>query len=287
MVQKAMGNIVQSVDGIFPDYTGNIPLGAVRTIDEEEPDDDGNIDLTDLGYVKSVNEETPDDDGNVEIDVGVLTVNDETPDANGNVDVDVGVLTVNNTAPDANGNVNISTDISTCLKQSDWSNTLSNYSVCPFNYANAVFTGTVTSAITDLYSRIGAFQYNNLDSLISALGYVNDEDLGDLAYLDAIEVDGHTSDQNGSVSFNLAGDKYLKSDAYGHITTTNDTPIAIDTSQYTPVNVSNKKVITEVTWNGTTLKYSSENWTFVNGVLVSRTTNNDTTVDTPTVVTWK
>lgn len=251
---------------MFPDQNGNVPLGAVRTIDEEEPDEDGNINLTDLGYVKSVNDETPDDNGNVEIDVGVLTVND--------------------TAPDANGNVNISTDISTCLKQSDWSNTLSNYSVCPFNYANAVFTGTVTSAITDLYSRIGAFQYNNLDSLISALGYVNDEDLGDLAYLDNVTVDGHASDSSGAVSFGLTGSQWVKTDALGHLTTTSDEVISVP-SQYTPVDVANKKVVTGVTWDGTNLKYSSENWTFKNGVLVSRTTNSDTTIDTPTKVTWK
>lgn len=79
----------------------------------------------------------------------------------------------------------------------------------------------------------------------------------------------------------------MKTDAQGHIATTNDQPIAIDTSQYTPVNVTNQKVVTGVTWDGTNLKYSSQNWTFVNGILVQKTNNNDTTIDTPTKVTWK
>jgi hypothetical protein len=89
------------------------------------------------------------------------------------------------------------------------------------------------------------------------------------------------------VSFGLAGNKWMKTDAQGHIATTNDQPIAIDTSQYTPVNVTNQKVVTGVTWDGTNLKYSSQNWTFVNGILVQKTNNNDTTIDTPTKVTWK
>lgn len=42
-----------------------------------------------------------------------------------------------------------------------------------------------------------------------------------------------------------------------------------------------KRVVTDVRWDGTTLKYSSENWTFVNGALTGVVSNSDTTIDTP------
>lgn len=100
-----------------------------------------------------------------------------------------------------------------------------------------------------------------------------------------MEVDGHQADSDGIVNFGLAGNKWVKTTADGHLATTNDTPIAVDTSQYSPQSVI-KKVVTDVVWNGTTLSYKSENWRFVNGVLVSVTANADTTVDVPTVITW-
>lgn len=126
----------------------------------------------------------------------------------------------------------------------------------------------------------------DLDSKVEDLGYVKDEDLGDLAELDTIEVDGHTSDSTGAVSFGLSSGKWLKSDSNGHITTTNDDPIAIDTTQYTPYN-GTKKVISNVSWNGTKLTKKWSTWTFVNGVLIDNSATSTTEdVDTPTVVTW-
>ena len=103
------GGTVKSVDGVVPDSEGNVPLGAIRSINSHYyPDANGNIEVG-LG-VASVNGELPDENGNVEIDVGsVASVNNVTPDANGNVDLGSIVNTVNGTAPDANGNVNVGT----------------------------------------------------------------------------------------------------------------------------------------------------------------------------------
>lgn len=266
IVVKADENGATQIDvdeDSFTQAVRSIATGSVTSVDDVPPDQNGNVPL---GAVKSVNEETP--------------------DSNGNVEIDVGIKTVNNTQPDQNGNVNVTVDTSDCLKITDWLNANSQHSVCPYYYANTAYTGNLPAAVTALFGYCGMTRYQTLDDCIEALGYEKDSDLGDLAYLDTIEVDGHTSDANGSVSFGLAAGKWVKTDASGHLTTTNDTPIAIDTSQYTPQDVTNKEVVTSVSWNGTTLKYSSENWSFINGVLVSRTTNSDTTIDTPTVVTW-
>lgn len=98
-------------------------------------------------------------------------------------------------------------------------------------------------------------------------------------------VDGHSPDANGAVSFGLTASKWVKTDASGHLTTTNDTVVTVSSSD-TPVTVTNKKVVTGVSWNGTKLTYSSENWNFKNGVLVKVTANNDTDIDTPYQITW-
>lgn len=98
-------------------------------------------------------------------------------------------------------------------------------------------------------------------------------------------VDGHNPDANGAVSFGLTASKWVKTDASGHLTTTNDTVVTVGSSD-TPVTVSNKKVVTGVSWNGTKMTYSSEKWNFKNGVLVKVTANSDTDIDTPYQITW-
>jgi hypothetical protein len=60
----------------------------------------------------------------------------------------------------------------------------------------------------------------------------------------------------------------------------NNNAITIDKTTYTPVTAT-KKVVTDVKWTGTQLTYDSENWEFVNGVLVKVTTNTTTVIDTP------
>ena len=212
-VLNIAGGGVKSVDGIYPDDNGNVELfGYVESVDGIEPDDDGNVELS--GYVKSVDDIEPDDNGNVELTGFVKSVNGETPDANGEVSVYVGVETVNNMQPDANGNVNINADTSQCLMLSDWMSTTATHNVCPYVYSNTAYVnGNLPAGVTNLYSWVGALTYQTLDDCIYDLGYIKDEDLGDLAYIDSVTVDGHASDANGDVSFGLAANKYLKSDA--------------------------------------------------------------------------
>ena len=196
------------------------------------------------------------------------------------------VKSVNNTTPDSNGNVTLSNiDTSNCVKYSDINNASSAHPVASYTYNNIKYTGNLPGGLDNLYNWVGAYNYNTLDDEITALGYVKDSDLGDLAHLDNVVVDGHTSDSSGNVSFNLAASKWVKTDANGHLTTTNDTPVTVDTSRYTPVTTSTPiKCVTGVTWNGTKLQYKYRNLTFVNGVLV--TLGNETTTDIDTAVTY-
>lgn len=102
---------------------------------------------------------------------------------------------------------------------------------------------------------------------------------------DAVKsVDGHGPDADGEVSFGLAGGKWLKTDAAGHIATADEEPVAVG-SQYTPFS-GTLDVVVDVKWTGTQLQKVVQEWTFENGVLVS--TGSDTTgiVDTPVMITW-
>lgn len=103
--------------------------------------------------------------------------------------------------------------------------------------------------------------------------------------MDSVTVDGHASDANGEVSFGLTGSKWVKTDASGHLTTTNDTPIAIDTSQYTP-QTTTLTAVTGVTWNGTKLQYTYTQLEFQQGVLVQVGNELTANIDTPVVITW-
>lgn len=98
-------------------------------------------------------------------------------------------------------------------------------------------------------------------------------------------VDGHSSDSNGDVSFGLTASKWVKTDSNGHLTTTNDQPVTVDTSQYTPQSTT-LTAVTAVHWNGTKLQYKSKPLTFSNGVLVTVGNEQTTDIDTPTVVAW-
>ena len=224
---------------------------GVLTVDDIGPDVSGNVDLS--GYVESVNGISPDLSGNVDLSGYVETINGNAPDSNGEISVAVGVLTINGTSPDADGNININVDTTSCLMQIDWMNASSNYSVCPYVYSNIVYNGNLPAGVTNLYTWTGALTYPTLDDCITDLGYAKDDDLGDLAYLDTVEVDGHTSDASGSISFGLTGNKWMKTDAQGHIATTNESPIAIDTTHYTPQD-ANLTCVTDVSWTGTILK---------------------------------
>lgn len=97
-------------------------------------------------------------------------------------------------------------------------------------------------------------------------------------------VDGHSPDANGAVSFGLAASKWMKTDASGHIATTDETPISIPAG-YTGQNTT-LTAVTNVTWNGTTLQMTQRVLTFKNGALVTVGNGYNTTIDTPTQITW-
>lgn len=100
-------------------------------------------------------------------------------------------------------------------------------------------------------------------------------DLGDVVY----SVDGHSPDSNGAVSFGLSSSKWMKTDASGHVSTTDETPIALPAG-YTGQD-STFTVVTDVTWNGTTLQKKTRQLTYKSGALVTVGTEATSTIDTP------
>ena len=244
-------NAVKSVDDVTPDANGNVALNAVKSVNEEAPDEYGDVEI-DVG-VLTINNTPPDANGNFDLDGVVLSVNNEVPDSNGNVEVDVGVKTIDNTSPDANGNINLTAyaksvnnylpdangnitvpniDTSNCVLITDINNntTQGRTGVAGYYYANIAYTGTLPGGLSNLYDWVGAYSYQTLDEEITDLGYIKEDDLGDLAYLDTVTVDGHESDSSGVVSFNLTGSKWVVTDANGHLATTNDVPLVVNPS---------------------------------------------------------
>ena len=174
------------------------------------------------------------------------------------------VKTVNGNLPDSNGNVIVEVTLSNYVSWDEFNTKMQDYST--------------TAEIYDNY-----YTWSEIDDMLTSYAKTNDltayAKTTDLtAY--AKSVDGHTVNSSGEINFGLHPNRWLKTDANGHIHTTDETPIAIDPQQYTPQS-GIFTVCTGVTWNGTALKYKSENWTFVNGVLVNIASNSDTTIDTP------
>lgn len=231
--------------------TGSIQLNGINVYRETTPPDTDATDAKNIptlgwcnskfGKVKTVNGVPPDSSGNVIITTGgVQTVDHISPDDQGNVQINA-IRTINGHNADINGD----------------------------------FSGVVTS-VNNIVPTDGNVQ---LTGYVETINGTAPDQLGNIDNV-AMEVDGHQADTNGVVSFGLANGKWVKTDGDGHLTTTDETPIAIDTQQYQPKTVT-KRVVTHVVWNGTTLVYSSENWQFVNGVLVNVTVNDDTLIDTP------
>lgn len=97
-----------------------------------------------------------------------------------------------------------------------------------------------------------------------------------------LTVDGHAAtldaNKNSIVSFGLAANKWLKSDANGHITYTNDTPIALPsgtTGQSTTVTV-----LTGLSWDGSQLIATRSNLTYTNGCLTGVSGASSITINT-------
>lgn len=191
------------------------------------------------------------------------------------------VKSVNNTYPDANGNVTITSGSGTVQSvdgitpDSATGNVQLNAltSINGIAGTNGNFSGVVTSVNGDAPTN------GNVD--IDAVFTVNEtapDANGNVDVGTVRAVDGHSPDNQGAVSFGLAANKWLKSDASGHITTTNDTVISVPSG--TTPSTSNVEVVTGVTWNGTQIVVARKRLRFTNGIYTGATNLTNTTINT-------
>lgn len=102
---KDVEGAVRTVNGNSPDEDGNVVVeveGGVKTVNDIEPDEDGNVDLGPLVY--TVNGHEPDEDGDVSFYV-VEKVDGVSP-VNGNVPLGA-IRSIDNDILPSNGNVNL------------------------------------------------------------------------------------------------------------------------------------------------------------------------------------
>jgi hypothetical protein len=249
----------------FAQAVNQYASGTVKSVNNTLPDANGNVELTDI--VKTVNDIAPDEDGNITISIPAQTVKSvdhKSPDQQGNIQLNA-ICTINGYNGDSVGNfAGVVTSIN----------------------GNTPNDGAVTMTVVE--SVDGVSPDANGDVQLDAVKTVNsispdasgDVDLGDIVY----SVDGLSPDANGDVSFGLAASKWMKTDASGHIATTNETPIALP-SGYTGQD-STFTVVTDVIWNGTTLQKKTRQLTYKSGVLTSVGIEGTSTIDTPTQITW-
>lgn len=217
------------------------------------------------GFVRSVNSVAPDGNGDVDLGDIVHSVNSVAPDGNGDVIVDTGVMTINNTAP-TGGNIQLD-----YLSQNDWMNANSNYSVCPYAYANAGYVnGNLPDAVTNVYTYTGMMQYNDLDSYIYSLGYLKEDDLVD--YVTTTDLETTLAD-------------YVTNTDLEDYVTEQDFPNNFFTS-LGQVQSDVLNVVTDVIWTGTVLQKKTRQLTVSNGLITGIGNEITTTIDTPTVITW-
>lgn len=211
----------------------------------------------------------------------VKSVNGKTPDANGNVVVETGdgsVKAVDNVSPDATGNVSLGAvrtiDVETRGVEVNKASTYQRYA-CPTAHGHRSQDISI-NGFTNLYDWLsGPFAWGNnqiyADYLINNVGVEKN-----------LTVDGHATtldaNKNSVVSFGLAANKWLKSDANGHITYTNDTPIALPSG--TTGKSQTVTVVTGLSWNGTQLVATRSNLTFTNGALTNVASASNTTINT-------
>ena len=216
----------------------------------------------------------------------VKTVNNTSPDENGNVTIAVGtgtVKSVDHHSPDSNGNVQLN---AICTINGHNGDSVGNFAgvVMSVN-GNTPTDGAVTMTVVESVDGVSPVNGNVELNAVKSVDGVSPDANGDVDLGAVTSVDGHTPDANGEVSFGLTADKWLKSDASGHITTTNDSVISVPsgtTPQSQTVNM-----VTDVVWTGTVLQKKYRQLVFTNGVLTSVGSENTITVDTPTVVTWR
>ena len=266
----------------FDSAVGRLGYGKVKTVNDESPDANGNVDLGDI--VHSVNGTSPDANGDVDLGDIVNSVNGISPDANGDVDLGDIVYSVNGNTPDANGNVTISIPTQSVRsvdhKSPDQQGNIQLNAICTINGQNGDSVGNFAGVITSVNS-----------TAPDANGNVD---------IDFVEtVDGHSPDTNGAVSFGLTSsrlvvtdaqghlsshaaltaNKWVKTDASGMLTTTNDKVVTIGSALTGQTGTFS--VVTDVVWNGTTLQKKSMQLTYSNGVLVIIGSESTTTIDTP------
>lgn len=118
-----------------------------------------------------------------------------------------------------------SEDLSSYVTTSSLTTTLADYVLTTdltTTLADYVTTSSLSTTLSD-YATLS--DISDLVTMTEVETYVETE------LLDYVkEVDGHTPNGNGQVSFGLTANKWLKSDANGHITTTNDEPLVPSTS---------------------------------------------------------
>ena len=162
-------------------------------------------------YVKTVNNIAPDENGNISIEIPTVpgnivnTVNGQTGDV---VLGDI-VNSVNNIAP-VNGNVTL--DLIDMQDVED--------------YVNGQLTDYVQQG--DLTGYVQQSELTNYVTQNDITSFVTDaemENYVDLQLLDYVKTVDGVSPVNGNVSFGLGASKWMKTDASGHIATTNETPI--------------------------------------------------------------
>lgn len=162
-------------------------------------------------YVKTVNNIAPDENGNISIEIPTVpgnivnTVNGQTGDV---VLGDI-VNSVNNIAP-VNGNVTL--DLIDMQDVED--------------YVDGQLTDYVQQG--DLTGYVQQSELTNYVTQNDITSFVTDaemENYVDLQLLDYVKTVDGVSPVNGNVSFGLGASKWMKTDASGHIATTNETPI--------------------------------------------------------------
>ena len=264
----------------FSDAVALLGYGKVKTVDGNEPDENGNVELSDV--VKSVNGELPDANGDVDLGDIVNSVNGELPDENGDVDLGDIVHTVNGTAPDANGNVQISIPQQSVRtvdhKSPDQQGNIQLNAISTINGHNGDSVGNFAGVVTSVNNTAPDANGNvDIDAVQSVNGEIPDAN-GNVEIDVVSTVDGHLPDANGAISFGLASDKWVQTDSNGHLTTANTTPVTLPSG--TTGRSGLVTFVTGLAWNGTQLVASRITITFTNGVATSYTIPAEQTINT-------
>ena len=236
-VQEAAGShddCVKTVNDTPPDQNGNVDVGTVKTVNHQTPDEDGNVDVVANGNLKAYGQTLlPDQQGNINLPPYVLTVNGLNPDmSTGNLvlNVDGKVKTVNSIPPDGNGDVFIGDLVySVNSELPDQNGNVELDIAAAVN--DAIQQGQIDIGTVKSVNGYTPDSHGNVvveDAVYSVNGLppdaTGDVDLGVII----TSVDGHQPDALGAVDFGLTGDKWVKTNANGHLTVSQSDPISLD-----------------------------------------------------------